>query len=164
MIVCNSVTRTLRSVRPGQPRGTTSISEVVPLSACSTTWPRAQPALAATRPGARQSPVRAPLRGTAASRRSRRAALCAAPVGARVDANTGHHGVSDPGWRARFRPARVRKGRSRHGCQCRSRCRYGPGCGWCAPLSCGRYWSRTWPGCAVGFATDSAELPVRRTG
>lgn len=35
----------------------------------------------------------------------------------------GNHGVSDPGARAGNGPARVRRGRSRHGCRCLCRCR-----------------------------------------
>ena len=52
-------------------------------------------------------------------------ALCRPPGGARTSANTGNHGVSDPAWRPAFRPTRVRRGRSRHGCRCRCRCRCG---------------------------------------
>ena len=48
------------------------------------------------------------------------AARCAG-TGAAIRA--GNHGVSDPGARAGDGPARVRRGRSRHGCQCLRRCR-----------------------------------------
>ena len=48
----------------------------------------------------------------------RRAALCAAHVSARTERQRSNHGVSDPGVRAGFRPALVRRGRSRHGCRC----------------------------------------------
>ena len=47
------------------------------------------------------------------------AAHCAG-TGAAIRA--GNHGVSDPGARAGNGPARVRRGRSRHGCLCRCRC------------------------------------------
>jgi hypothetical protein len=49
----------------------------------------------------------------------RRAAPCAAHVSAGTERQSSNQGVSDPGAGAGFRPALVRRGRSRHGCRCR---------------------------------------------
>ena len=46
------------------------------------------------------------------------AALFAAHCSCPCRDQSRNHGVSDPGARARFGPAPVRRGRSRHGCQC----------------------------------------------
>ncbi len=50
------------------------------------------------------------------------AALLAAHRSCHCRDQGGNHGVSDPGARAQGGPARVRRGRSRHGCRCQSRC------------------------------------------
>ena len=44
--------------------------------------------------------------------------LCRPPSGYRCRDQSRRHGVSDPGARAANGPAPVRRGRSRHGCQC----------------------------------------------
>ena len=103
--------------------GTTSEIEVVPAKPSPGCLPAAATGAPRLSRGSQQS-IQQPQvpRGAARCCSTMGGALCRPHAAVNAAIRGGNHGVSDPGARAGNGPARVRRGRSRHGCQCRCRC------------------------------------------